>query len=241
MKRRADLVTAERLRRPPTDVRKGAAQVLIERLSARLTREVSGCTRAGEPVPVACWRTPERDGGRTEVPVEVTLVGHSMGAIIANRLLASPHDLPVRRIIYLAPASSLDEAELLLRRSLQRWSQVEFHGFALNRADEARERDPSGVLLPRGTLLVWIDALFEPVNTPARKRLGRIRAWLDYYEREAPPELTLREFAATSPGRPRRHGQLDDAVHLGRVLCLVDPRAFVDGCEDAGPDLRAVP
>ena len=140
MRRRADLVAADRLepaREPegaPPLRRRGAARTLFEVLASRVER----C--GGR----ACWKVDGQTG--TGGPVEVTLVGHSMGAIVLNRLLVTPRPLPVKRIVYLAPAASLEEIEGQVRPYLAHppdtgAGQPEFWTFTLTRHDEARSEE----------------------------------------------------------------------------------------------------
>lgn len=247
MKRRADLLVADRLdkaldlesvrdREKTSDreqgsrmVREGAALTLVRMLKNRI-----------EPLPdgLPGWKIGASNGGRPSGPVEITLVGHSMGALVINRLLATQGDFPVRRIIYLAPASNIDEIRTLigpyLKENRKHGTGTDFRTFTLNRLDEARERDPT-TLAPRGTLLVWIDNFFEPVLTPGDKRSGRKKAHLEYYgEGGLPSEPEVCELVATDPNRPRKHGEIDDARFLERVLWRVDESAF----QRKGPDLE---
>ncbi|MBI4636588.1 MAG: hypothetical protein HY727_09605 [Candidatus Rokubacteria bacterium] len=223
MRRRADLLVTPRLGDNPANATEGAAQTLVRKLCARVT-----CGGSGEPV----WRIPPRDGALESGPVEITFVGHSMGALVVNRLLASRHELPVRRIVYLAPAASIDEVEGLLAPYLKAHSGAptgasELRVFVLSRKDEAGERDPSG-LLPRGTLLVWIDNFFEPVTIPGHLRLGRYKAYGDYYRGAPPPYLRVHAMTSASATEPRTHGSFDDGPFFERILCTVDRDAFRD-------------
>jgi pimeloyl-ACP methyl ester carboxylesterase len=69
---------------------------------------------------------------------EVTLVGHSMGTMLLNRLLtlAKP-DLPIKRVVYLAPASRIDDFEHYVLPFLATHPSVDTWWFSLSRADEA--------------------------------------------------------------------------------------------------------
>jgi len=92
MKRRADLAAASQLpprvrrerTRDPADQSEGAAYAMIRHL--------------GDALKDKPYKT------------SVTLVGHSMGAMLLNRVIAIAGDnLPVKSIVYLAPAASLDD------------------------------------------------------------------------------------------------------------------------------------
>lgn len=192
MKRRVDEAVAGRL--SPDDTSKsGAARTLAQALKNWVTK------KNGQWV----WRD-------SVVPVQVTIVGHSMGAMIINRLLeeteqapllesthAAPQasggsaapstpagpTSPVTRIVYLAPACSIDEAEHLLMPYLERHQDTEFWLFNLNRRDESREIPGKGwaLFVPRGTLLTWIDTFLEDEYAPGEGRLGWVRSLGEYY------------------------------------------------------------
>lgn len=239
MKRRADLLVAERLdpaprgkrraatgearagQQEPEVPREGAARALLQMLNTRLTHLPDGSAR---------WNI-GKGGASGSGPVEITVVGHSMGAIVLNRLVASLPEFPISRIVYLAPAASKDETEGLVGPHLRTTrgataDRAGFWTFELNHRDEARERDPSR-LLPRGTLLVWIDSFFEPIGQPGDKRYGRYKTHLDYYgEGKLPASLNICEVAEDSPSHPRRHGQIDDKEYLEAVLWRVAQDAF---------------
>jgi pimeloyl-ACP methyl ester carboxylesterase len=85
--------------------------------------------------------TKENRGGEEKNPnlsAEVTLVGHSMGTMLLNRLLtlAKP-DLPIKRVVYLAPASRIDDFEHYVLPFLATHPSADTWWFSLSRADEA--------------------------------------------------------------------------------------------------------
>jgi pimeloyl-ACP methyl ester carboxylesterase len=196
MKRRAKLAAASRLTTITDDFwandqlksqfygAEGAALTLVRALGAAIQRE--------------------------RRPVEVTLIGHSMGAFIVNRMLSaieniecsvadsvgtgvgtsqrmvgcrSPSDtFHIRRAIYLAPASPLDEFDNITVPFLANHPNTDAWVFALNRKDEAGEYStPVQKLVPRGSLLTWIDGIFEPASSIGEKTLGRMANLEKYY------------------------------------------------------------
>lgn len=112
-----------------------------------------------------------------EIPLELDLIGHSMGAFTVNGVLrhalAMPNEVPpIRNIVYMAAADSVrsyqDSAFAYLRRDRelranQNGAPTEVFHLVLNSRDDVRETfNPFGPeLLPRGSLLVWIDSYFE--------------------------------------------------------------------------------
>ncbi len=152
----------------------------------------------------------------TSTQVTVTLVGHSMGALVINRLLQTVDDpsfppgsppLPVDRVIYLAPASSINETEQMLMPYLDRHLGTHFWLFTLNRRDESREIPLNGwaIFVPRGTLLAWIDTFLENEAGPGEGRFGWVKYLEAYYglSGEAPEARGFFEylFLAEDPWR----------------------------------------
>jgi len=217
MKRRADLLTAAHL--PKTETGEGAALGLIRALLNG--RIVPLGDRAG-------WEIEGEKGPHG--PLEITLVGHSMGAIVLNRLIATESALPARHIVYLAPAASNYEVGLLLEPYLKRSapkSRPDFWVFTLHNHDEHMETQLKSFILPRGSLLVWIDNYFEPVASAGDERSGRYSASQPYFN--APGRLSSFlpcQWDHTDSKRPRKHGDMDDPATLERVLWKVNPEAF---------------
>ena len=138
--------------------------------------------------------------------VEVTLVGHSMGAFVLNRMLSAavnmecsgtqshtaeadstpclpPNgDSPIKHIIYLAPASPISEFDNITQPFLVSHPNTNAWIFTLNRKDEAGEFSiPWQKLVPRGSLLTWIDNIFEPVSSAGERTLGQMANLEKYY------------------------------------------------------------
>ena len=160
MRRRVELAAASRLT-PQRDnyASEGAARTLFQRLQRKIQEEKK--------------KNPNLD-------VEVTLVGHSMGAMLLNRLLtlAKP-DLPIKRVVYLAAASRIDDFEHYVLPFLATHRSADVWWFSLSRADEARESHY--LISPSGTLLVWIDNYFEPIAANGQNTFGRYRNLGEYY------------------------------------------------------------
>jgi pimeloyl-ACP methyl ester carboxylesterase len=152
------------------------------------------------------------------VPVEITLVGHSMGAILLNRLLGvldnyeekaaqGEQPLPVRRIIYMAPAASVNELEDFLVPYLHYNTQAQFWLFLLNRRDESREIPLNGwaLIVPRGSLLSWIDTYLESETSIGQATSGRMRNLRDFYQLDPSPKRRGTRSCVT-PSWPAKAG-----------------------------------
>ncbi|HKA19591.1 MAG TPA: hypothetical protein VKN18_14975 [Blastocatellia bacterium] len=225
MRRRVELAVASRLTPHGENyASEGAARTLFQRLQQKIEEEKK--------------KNPNLN-------VEVTLVGHSMGAMLLNRLLtlAKP-DLPIKRVVYLAPASRIDDFEHYVLPFLATHPSADVWWFSLSRADEARESHY--LISPSGTLLVWIDNYFEPIAANGQTTGGRYRNLTEYYTDwlGKPDDNGLIKFddkagsrfnrtrgyraSMKDPNRPKQHGDFDQPRVFQTILCYVDPTAFRD-------------
>src|SRR5262249_28209893 len=105
MRRRVELAVASRLT-PHGEhyASEGAARTLFQRLQQKIE---------------------EAKTKNPNLNVEDTLVGHSMGAMLITGVLtwANP-DLPIKRVVYLAPASRIDDFEHYVLTSFRFWRRT---------------------------------------------------------------------------------------------------------------------
>jgi len=94
----------------------------------------------------------------------VTLVGHSLGAMLANQLIRRYPDMPCAQIVYMGAATSLNDCGTSLGPYLRRHPTCTFYNLCLHQhADEAEYMWL--MFLPRGSILEWIDAfLSDPLT-----------------------------------------------------------------------------
>ncbi len=212
MKRRAELVTAPKLaeaKGDPKDVStpKGAGILLMDELKARILR--------AKDKPEDPWRR-----------LRITLVGHSMGTMILNRILEEYSDMEFERIVYLAAAASMDEVRGAVLPYLRRHEEATFWGFSLYETLELAEFDGPD-LLERGSLLVWIDNLFEHLNAPGNLTFGRARNPRQYFviPKDLGPKGKSQRLFLVRFDRgqrdPQRHGDFSKPEILERVLKIV--------------------
>ncbi len=181
MKRRVDLAVAPRLEK--TKDQEGAALTLIKQLRNWLKVKngatVLDCGKLEEECP--------------EMSVEFTIVGHSMGSMLIDHFLESTEanggpipTLPIRNIVYLAPATTINATEHFLIPYMARHSRTEFWLFVLNQRDEAREiaRKGEAFLFPRGSLLKWIDTFLETEESRGQATFGAVANLRAYYQEE---------------------------------------------------------
>jgi pimeloyl-ACP methyl ester carboxylesterase len=112
---------------------------------------------------------------------EITIVGHSMGTIVANQMLREAQvrrlRLPVMNIVYLAAAASIRDVYDSVLPWLADDSRARFFNLTLHPIAEEREAyRPAGLPLdpgPRGSLLVLIDNFLSKPLTLLDRTAGR--------------------------------------------------------------------
>jgi len=157
--------------------------------------------------------------------VELTLVGHSMGAIVVNKILRAFPRIKFDRVIYMAAAASIEDFMNTVPPYLELHPGTHFYSFSLSNRDEGGEFN---WFLPRGSLLVWIDNMYEPGISPTGKRVGffrnediiRIRPMAGVCCRQ----MTFIKFTGLA-GQPRKHGQFNDDGVFQRILEWAHPEA----------------
>ncbi|MBK8180860.1 MAG: hypothetical protein IPK67_18605 [Planctomycetes bacterium] len=142
---------------------------------------------------------------------ELTLVGHSMGAIIWNDALLLFPELPVRDIVYMGAACSVLDAERTLVPFLKAHPSTQFHNLTLHPIAEAEEVNLYE-LPSRGSLLEWIDNWYSRPTNITLKRLGK---WLVAIEtihvfKPVRAQIHLKGFGRRPDSKPSAHGEFND-------------------------------
>lgn len=154
----------------------------------------------------------------------VTLIGHSMGTIILNELLRKysdkEQDLPYKNIVYMGAACSVSDFESAVIPYLRNNDETSFYNLTLH--PRAEQNETYWDLLPRGSLLVWIDDFATKPSTRADLRLGAwnnaIVAW-KFIPKGVRRRITLKGFGINDPKtntresgytKPQAHGEFND-------------------------------
>ena len=105
---------------------------------------------------------------------EITLVGHSMGTIILNEVIRRYGNLPFRNIVYMGAACTIKDFEDSVIPYLQqhRTNGVNFYNLCLHPLAERHETNGRD-LIPRGSLLEWIDNFLSSPQTVPDHTLGK--------------------------------------------------------------------
>ena len=112
---------------------------------------------------------------------EITLIGHSMGTIVLNELLRVYPRLPYENIVYMAAASSMSDFYRSVIPLLEKDKEgdgkkrgLRFYSLLLHPYAEATERFAGG-MAPDGSLLEWVDNMYERPKTIFDRTLGKWR------------------------------------------------------------------
>ncbi len=173
----------------------GLGDPLYQSMTRRVDSQFYGMARSGtgDPGPeVGAWHR----GGtsrlldvlaeyqESDLRVELTIVGHSMGAMVVGNVLRLFGDrLNIRNIVFMGAASSLGDLETAvapyLAKQHSRGFESDFYNLMLHRVREHREINFGG-MAPRGSLLVWIDNMFESDLGPMYRTAGRTVNFVRY-------------------------------------------------------------
>lgn len=104
--------------------------------------------------------------------VSITLIGHSMGTIISNQILAEFDELKINTIVYMAAACTVRDFEYSVLPYMERYPPTQFYNLTLHPTAEVRETNAYD-LAPRGSLLEWIDYYYNSPQTPLDRTLGK--------------------------------------------------------------------
>lgn len=157
----------------------------------------------------------------------IDLIAHSMGAIVANNVLARHPRLPIKNVVFMGAAARIKDIEngvvpWLLRDD----NGAEFYNLSL---DPYREISETNFLdsLPRGSLLHWIDNIFGEVNSFKDRVAGGwwniIRTAEDVFPESVRSRVYLTRFPIGGADKgPQRHGEFDDYPFWKRSFWIAD-------------------
>jgi pimeloyl-ACP methyl ester carboxylesterase len=108
----------------------------------------------------------------TSTKYELTVIGHSMGAIVATEIARRRDSLPIDNIVFMAAAASLREFEVGVMPYLQRHANTQFYNLTLHPLADLREnhflRFP-----PYGSLLEWVDGYYANPENDFDRMMGK--------------------------------------------------------------------
>lgn len=146
--------------------------------------------------------------------LEVTIVGHSMGAIVANRILRGWPDVKFKNIIYMGAASTIDD----FRESVTPYmladndKTTKFFNLMLHPVAENSEAHGFG-FGGTGSLLTQIDDLYQSPVLDSGRTMGRwvnIMNGLNYFDKRIRNRVHLRVMPLNECF-PTRHGDFAES------------------------------
>jgi hypothetical protein len=195
---------------------------------------------------------------------EITLVGHSMGAIILNNIIREFEHLPIRNIVYLAGATTMRDYQdtvfpyLKKRNSSVKPADIRCNPVERREKVEGRDKDvciyhlmlheaaESGEWIsdiidpfPRGSLLIWLDNFLSHPLTKDDRTLGRFTNFIAAVH-HTPPELKpyihIVKFGAGREVRsPQRHGDFGQKLKFWKPACwILTENDYSRACFDSG-------
>lgn len=168
--------------------------------------------------------------------IEIDLIGHSMGAIVINQLIGEKPGIPIKNIVHMASADtilSIDEIVmpyLMLEESVK--NGVKFYSLALHPRREHYERADGllGFVAPRGSLLTYIDNLYNDYQTINDRTSGtweNIRYWVGNNRFSDNDQLkdrvSFRVFAYDGKW-PKKHGEFRQIRYWNRDCWLASSK-----------------
>ena len=145
-----------------------------------------------------------------DIPLDITLVGHSMGTIICNEIVHAFPELNITTIVHMASADSIRNFLGKMVRFLETSQNTQFYALFLSPKNEDREISAWGST-PSGSLLTWIDNSFTTPTTELDRRAGRwsnMRHALRFIPK---PILGRMHFKIFGQGEgPQVHGDFDE-------------------------------
>lgn len=102
--------------------------------------------------------------------IELSIIGHSMGAIVGNEIVAEYPKLMPENIVYMGAACSIRHFNDTVGSYLKANPKSRFYNLSLHPLAEAHE---TNFPWPRGSLLDWIDVMYEPGYSGMDRTLGK--------------------------------------------------------------------
>lgn len=125
----------------------------------------------------------------------VHFYGHSMGAIVGDEFLSRFPNFNYQRVVYMAAADTIRNFSNGALPVIQS-KKVYFFNLMLHPRAESMEQHAGG-LVPHGSLLEWIDEMFENSRSPDDHTLGKwnnVREAHQYFPPEAMSHMVFRVF-----------------------------------------------
>jgi len=147
--------------------------------------------------------------------IKVTLIAHSLGAMIANEFIQYAGDgLAYDSIVYMAPACSVRAFSDAVVPALDRNRGAQAYVLALHPKVEANEKTLHG-FLPRGSVLEWLERFLDPPPAHLDRVLGKfdnVMRALHIFPPGVRDRIHVKAFSfdATDLRKPYKHTHFND-------------------------------
>jgi hypothetical protein len=144
----------------------------------------------------------------------ITLIGHSMGAIVVNEILRNFPDLPYRNVAYMGAAASVRDTLSALDHvtRINPRPDLRFYNLSLHQDAEANEVGYLGTV-SKGSLLEWVDRMYTTPATFGERTVGKwinaVMARGDFLPLESRLQLSFKRFGL-SCAEPLKHTEFDE-------------------------------
>jgi hypothetical protein len=146
--------------------------------------------------------------------VEVTLIGHSMGAIVVDQIVIRYPNLPLASVVHLASADTIRSVEnsvvahMRLQHIASKSRQTRFYSVMLHPDREDQEKYLANSI-PKGSLLTWIDSFYSRPPSSADRRFGRwanVKTWVETFPSELQRVAHFTVCRYDTIAGPTKHG-----------------------------------
>lgn len=149
-----------------------------------------------------------------KLPVKVTLIGHSMGAIVVNKVLTLNLDIPYTNVVHMASADSTTNLFNKVIPYLRKNKETNFYSLSLHPKNEDFEASGLGTT-PTGSLLVWIDEMYSTPENVMDRRSGRwenVERVKHLFPYDIKDRMHFKIFGLVDKDKqiPQEHGDFDD-------------------------------
>lgn len=151
----------------------------------------------------------------------ITLIGHSMGAIVVNEIIRRHPDNEITKIVYMAAACTSKDFIDTIPPYLDRKNKgdfdnsVEFYSLSLHPYAD-KDEVSFYYTLPSGSLLEWLDTYVHRVKTPLDLTFGKwnnamkVLPFLNDYEDYVKNNIYIKGFPVKNNKFPTKHGDFGD-------------------------------
>ncbi|HLD64602.1 MAG TPA: hypothetical protein VJA19_01030 [Pseudomonas sp.] len=141
----------------------GAWDSMLRRTDLVLRRDVN-LDGVNSPGPDTAVTTFLNRYAQTQSKHAIIIIGHSMGTIVANNIIAKYSKLTFSDIVYMAAACKMKDIEYVVAPYLENHPKTEFYNLSLNPYRDISENIYHD-FIPRGSLLMWIDQTLGGANS----------------------------------------------------------------------------